>query len=309
MLWEKTPDFLISLLDLLEASMAIKKSLFSFTCAALSLLSQLSYGSQETTFATLEEEYTPKYCLQLEAAYGDGMMSEGGAEGIQHLFEGVALEGKKALDIGCGLGGVAHYLAKAHAMEVTGVEVNPWMVMEANRRIPEHLRGKLVFLLTTSNSDWLLPSNSFDIIYSKGVLTHLETKDEVFQECQRLLKDDGLLVINDWLSSEDKKWGENIAKLVELENLALYPESETGYREAFERGGFKVLSVRDESPVYLRFNQEIASRLRDPARRSALLEIFTEEELEASIVGYESIAKAIETEELRVLRFTAQKGP
>ncbi len=235
------------------------------------------------------------------------MMSEGGAEGIENLFDEVAIEGKKALDIGCGLGGVALYLAEEYGMEVTGLEVNPWMVIEANKRIPEHLKKKLDFLLTTSNSGWPLPSNSFDVIYSKGVLTHLETKDEVLQECQRLLKEDGLLVINDWLSSEEKQWGENIAKLVELENLALYPESESGYREVLEQGGFTIRSVRDESPVYLRFNRQIANRLKDPARRSALLRIFSEEELEASIVGYESIAKAIETGELRVLRFIAQK--
>lgn len=32
------------------------------------------------TWSSLEEEYTPNYCLQLEATYGAGMMSEGGIE-------------------------------------------------------------------------------------------------------------------------------------------------------------------------------------------------------------------------------------
>lgn len=35
-------------------------------------------------------EYTPRYCLQLEAAYGEGMMSEGGKEGIEHMFSGIS---------------------------------------------------------------------------------------------------------------------------------------------------------------------------------------------------------------------------
>jgi hypothetical protein len=41
---------------------------------------------ERVTFASLENEYTPRYCLQLEAAYGHGMMSEGGREGIVLLF-------------------------------------------------------------------------------------------------------------------------------------------------------------------------------------------------------------------------------
>src|SRR5262249_4149455 len=43
------------------------------------------YGDA-TNFSSLENEYTPTYCLQLEAAYGEDMMSEGGIEGIEHMF-------------------------------------------------------------------------------------------------------------------------------------------------------------------------------------------------------------------------------
>ncbi len=39
--------------------------------------------ANEADFSTLEDEYTPTYCLQLEAAYGEGMMSEGGVKGIE----------------------------------------------------------------------------------------------------------------------------------------------------------------------------------------------------------------------------------
>jgi ubiquinone/menaquinone biosynthesis C-methylase UbiE len=64
-------------------------------------------------------------------------------------------------------------------------------------------------------------------MYSKGVLTHVESKDGIFQECYRLLKKEGLLVIIDWLSSEDGRWGENILGLMELEKLALFPETKS----------------------------------------------------------------------------------
>lgn len=259
------------------------------------------------SFSTLEDEYTSTYCLQLEAAYGEGMMSEGGVEGIEHLFDQIPLEGKAALDIGCGLGGIAFYLAEKYAMEVTGLDVNKWMVAEAKRRTPDFLKNRVNFLLSTSNNYWPIPKETFDLIYSKGVLTHLEVKDGVFQECQRLLKDGGQLVITDWLSPEGKTWGENIKKLVELEHLALFPESEVGYIELLKRHGFTILSIRDDSSEYLQFNRKIIERLQDPWELGKYLSRFKEGELEVSIEGYKSIAKALESGELRVVRFVAKK--
>jgi len=118
------------------------------------------------------------------------------------------------------------------------------------------------------------------------------------------MKDGGLLVITDWLSSDEKKWGPNIARLVELEHLVLFPESESGYVEALKKNGFTLLSVRDDSRVYLGFNQQIVERLRNPAEHTALLHSAS---LESSIAGYEAIVNAIASGELRILRFVAQK--
>lgn len=254
-------------------------------------------------FSTMEEEYTPKYCLQLEAAYGNGLMSEGGEEGIDLMFEDIYLDGKRALDIGSGLGGVALYLADRYAMQVTGLEINPWMIDESRKRIPEHLKTKVDFYLSSSNSCWDFPNDSYDLIYSKGVLTHVEIKEVLLQECHRLLKDDGFLVITDWLSSDEKKWGPHIARLVELENLILFPESERGYIELLQNCGFTLVSVRDDSSSYQAYNQEIVENLKGAAKQH---DLFSNSELEASIDGYQSIAKALKAGELRVIRFVAK---
>lgn len=278
--------------------------LFSILCVTFFIF---SVTRTDAAFFTLEDEYTPKYCLQLEVAYGKGLMSEGGELGIEHMFEEIPLTGKTALDIGSGIGGVAFYLAQNHGMQVTGLEVNPWMVSESIKRTPAQLMDKVDFLLSNNNSNWPLPERSFDIVYSKGVLTHIQEKDEVFQECRRLLKEDGLLVITDWLSSEEKGWGSNIAKLVELEHLTLYAESEKGYIELLRKNGFSVESVREDSFAYLAYNRKIIERLKEISKQQAYLDIFDSEELQASITGYSAIANALEEGELRVMRFVAKK--
>lgn len=279
----------------------------SICISVLFFLPHFFCAAGEVAFASLEDEYTPNYCLQLEAAYGEGMMSEGGIEGIEWMFDDVSLNGKTALDIGSGLGGVPFYLAEKYGMMVTGLEVNPWMVGESKRRTPPFLKNRVDFLLSSNNNDWPIPTGTYDLVYSKGVLTHLETKDEIFQECSRVLKTGGLLVITDWLSSNEKKWGENIAQLVELESLVLYPESELGYIDLLKRNGYTVLSVRDDSSLYLGFNKNIVKHLKDLKLREIHLTYFDDLELSAAVTGYEAIARAIETGELRVIRFIAQK--
>lgn len=257
---------------------------------------------------TLEEVYSPKYCQQLEAAYGKDMMSEGGHEAIEHLFDGIPLQGKKVLDIGSGLGGVAFYIAKTYNCSVTGLEINSWMVEEAKRRTPKPLQSKVHFVKSIG-SRWPFSDSSFDIICSKGVLTHVEDKSDILRECFRTLKPDGLLVISDALSSEARVWGEQITRLNELEDLNMYPESESGYIEQLQQHHFILQSVRDDDKPCHKWTLELINRLKDPAMRTTHLQYFQENELEAHIEGYEAMLKALETGELRSVRFIANKGP
>lgn len=258
------------------------------------------------SFFTLEEEYYPEYCSKLEAAYGQGMMSEGGTEALEAMFDEVSLEKKKALDVGCGLGGVPFYLANKYQMIITGLEVNPWMVQQAKKRTPLHLKEKVNFVLSTSNVHLDFPKESFDLVYSKEVLSHIENKEGLFREFHRILKKKGTLIITDWLCKEEKKWGPNVERLVELEHLTLFPENEKGYMAVFKKAGFKTVTSRDESTRYARYNREIASHLNQSPQKESFLKRFDQKALSEAIEGYESIAKALECGELRTIRFVAK---
>lgn len=255
----------------------------------------------------LEEVYSPKYCQQLEAAYGKGMMSEGGTAAIEHLFDSVHMQDKKALDIGSGLGGVAFFVADRYNASVIGLEINAWMVNEAKRRTPEHLVDRVDFVQVTDGS-WPFADGIFDVIFSKGVLTHVEDKTDILNECYRTLKPGGILVISDALSSEARVWGEQISRLNEMESLNMYPESQSGYITLLKNHNFLLQSVRDDDKPCHKWTQEIIDRLKNPANRAQHLEYFDTAELEAHIQGYEAMLKALETGELRSVRFISKKG-
>lgn len=241
-------------------------------------------------------EYSPEYCSLLEVVYGPGMMSEGRPEGIEHMFYQIPLKNIHALDIGSGLGGVAFYLAERYAVNIVGLEVNDWMVQESQKRIPSHLKNKINFLLIASNTCWPFPDHSFDIIYSKGVLTHVQDKLELFKESLRLLKLNGKLVIVDWLSPTQGIWGKNIKKLIELEHLSLFADTETHYIATLKKSGFTAISSREA----------IVDSLKDASQRSRFLKHFDKETLQASIEGYQAIANALGEGELKTVQFIAQ---
>ena len=59
----------------------------------------------------------------LEDIWGDGFLSPGGTDEVRRVLQGVTVDGKLVIDIGCGSGACAILLAKEyHAKRVVGIE-------------------------------------------------------------------------------------------------------------------------------------------------------------------------------------------
>lgn len=258
-------------------------------------------------FEKLISEYSESYCEMLETAYGPGMMSEGGAEAIETMFKGLEIDHKTALDIGFGLAGVPFYLAQEHHMHATGIEVNPWLVEEATRRTPEVLATLLDFIVYKPHSPLPFSDNHFDIVFSKGVLTHLDKKDALFEEVYRVLKPGGYFVVNDWLSPYKDRWGARVQMMCERENLSLFAETKENYVDLFKKIGFKDVDCQDESLSYAKYNREIAERLQSKATAHEFSKKFGEVLRQEFVDSYQLIAEAMEEGELIVTLFKARK--
>ena len=234
------------------------------------------------------------------------MMAEGGAEAIENMFQGIPLKHQKMLDIGSGLGGCAFYLAKNYDAHVTGVEISPWMVEESKRRTPTRLRNLSQFVLI--QADHVLPfaDNTFDIVYSKGVLTHVAQKEKIFKEMHRVLKPNGKLVIEDWLSPKQGEWGNHIQEMAASEGLILFAETENRYQSLLKATGFGDIHMRSESEHYAQYNREIAHGL-NTDRKAEFEEKFGAGALKSAAHGYTKIAQAIEENELLIRHFEATK--
>jgi cyclopropane-fatty-acyl-phospholipid synthase len=101
--------------------------------------------------------------------------------------------GMRILDIGCGWGGFALFLARHYDVEVTGVALAPDQIAFCKERAEtEGLSDRVRFELM----DYRDTTGSFDRISSVGLLEHVGTVHypQFFEHTHRLLKPDGVML-------------------------------------------------------------------------------------------------------------------
>jgi len=136
---------------------------------------------------------------QYSCAYFDG--DERDLERAQlakkrHIASKLLLKpGQKVLDIGCGWGGLALYLASVADVEVTGVTLSVEQLEVAQRRAQEAgLADKVTFRL----QDYRDETASYDRIVSVGMFEHVGRHGyrQYFDKVRAMLTDDGVMLLH-----------------------------------------------------------------------------------------------------------------
>jgi len=102
---------------------------------------------------------------------------------------------RRVLDIGCGWGGLALYLAEIAGARVTGITLSEEQLALARHRAEEKdLAGAVDFRL----QDYRDVTEKFDRIVSVGMFEHVGVVfyDRFFRECAELLADDGIMLLH-----------------------------------------------------------------------------------------------------------------
>jgi len=197
------------------------------------------------------DPYQPDNIPLFEAIYGKNLISLGGLAAINNMFSDLNIKGLKALDLGFGLGGVAFYLADVYQMKIAGIEVNPWMVQYAKDHAPENVSNSLEFKTYDSTGELPFLPETFDLVYSKGVLNHVSDKDSLFLQVNTVLKPAGLFVIADWTFTHTTT--DSSAPLV--------CETKESYELALANTGFGEIAFRNDSKPFLGYAKELLTNL------------------------------------------------
>jgi tocopherol O-methyltransferase len=146
-------------------------------------------------------------------------------------------QAEKIIDVGCGIGGSTLYLAEKFNAEATGITLSPLQAARATQRAQEFkLEGKTQFQVADALK-MPFEDNFFDLVWSLESGEHMPDKTQFLQECYRVLKPGGTLIVATWchrptnslageLTPEEKRHLEDIYRVYRLPYVISLPEYE-----------------------------------------------------------------------------------
>ena len=139
--------------------------------------------------------------FQLQAYMGT-TKHMGGLESTRELIARCGIDqGTYVLDVGCGAGATASYLASTCGCRVVGVDVMEEMVDLARARAAREGVGDRVSF-RVADARWLpFDDASFDVVLCESVATFVAEKEQVIGELARVVREGGCVGLNEevWL--------------------------------------------------------------------------------------------------------------
>jgi len=146
------------------------------------------------------QQYSARGILLYEKIFGRTFVSTGGLETTKEFVELLNLKpGQKVLDVGGGIGGSAFYMAKKFGVHVTSVDLSSNMTQIGLQRAEEVGCGpdQVVFEIADATKR-LYKDASFDVVYSRDTILHIEDKLSLFKMFFKFLKKGGKVLISDY---------------------------------------------------------------------------------------------------------------
>lgn len=153
-----------------------------------------------------EQQYSGKSIARYEKIFGEGYVSTGGQLTTTEFVAKLNLKTTdRVLDIGCGIGGGNFYMAKEFGASVVGIDLSTNMVLEAWKSAtkPEHVVLDVEFEICDATKKEY-PNESFDVVYSRDTILHIEDKLSLFKKFFKWLKPGGKVMISDYCCGSDK---------------------------------------------------------------------------------------------------------
>ncbi len=152
--------------------------------------------------------------------------------------------GQRVLDVGCGIGGGDFYMAAEHGVFVHGIDLSVNMVLIAIERAGKVPGGASVSFQIADCTLANYPPQSFDVIYSRDTILHIQDKPALFRRFAEWLKPGGRVMISDYCRSAEKPSG-SFAKYIAQRGYDLH--SVAGYGKMIEEAGFVSVEADDRT--------------------------------------------------------------
>jgi tocopherol O-methyltransferase len=186
---------------------------------------------------------------------------------------------EKIIDVGCGIGGSTLYLAQKFNADATGITLSPAQAARATQRAQEVKLEEKVQFKVADALNIPFEDNNFDLVWSLESGEHMPDKTKFLQECYRVLKPGGTLILATWchrptnslageLTADEKRHLEEIYRVYRLPYVISLPE----YEAIALSCGFKNLRADDWSMAVAPFWDTVIDSAFEPKAIIGLLQ-------------------------------------
>ncbi|KAM4732463.1 phosphoethanolamine methyltransferase isoform 2-T3 [Anableps anableps] len=227
------------------------------------------------------QQYTRRGILRYEKMFGPGYVSTGGPNTTKEFVDLLNLKhGQKVLDVGCGIGGGDFYMAKTFGVEVLGLDLSDNMVDIAIERARTEKLSSVQFEVADATKR-RFPEGSFDVIYSRDTILHIDDKMMLFKRFHSWLKPGGQLLVSDYCCGE-KPWTPVFEAYIKQRGYILCTPLE--YGKFIQEAGFCNVRVEDRTAQFIEVIQTELQRAE--AIKEEFIQEFSEEDYFAVVNGW-----------------------
>lgn len=169
------------------------------------------------------------------------------------------------LDAGCGIGGSTLYLAQKFGARVTGITLSPRQASRAREKANATNLNSVTFQVANA-LETPFAADTFDLVWSLESGEHMPDKTQFLQECYRVLKPGGKLMLATWchrpthslageLTADEREHLEEIYRVYCLPHVISLPE----YEAIAWQCGFRDLRADDWSAAVAPFWDEVVA--------------------------------------------------
>ncbi|OAE25294.1 hypothetical protein AXG93_4620s1080 [Marchantia polymorpha subsp. ruderalis] len=199
-------------------------------------------------------QYTNTGILRYERIFGEGFVSTGGIKTTEEFVEMLNLKpGNVVLDVGCGIGGGDFYMAEKYDVEVIGIDLSVNMISIAlERAIGLNCACQFEVADCTTKE---YPDETFDVVYSRDTILHIQDKPALFKRFFKFLKPGGRVLISDYCRAEGEP-SEGFAAYIKQRGYDLHDVP--AYGKMLEDAGFVDVLAEDRTNQFVEIlNKEL----------------------------------------------------
>ncbi|GAA0185907.1 methyltransferase [Lithospermum erythrorhizon] len=246
-------------------------------------------------------QYKCSGILRYERVFGQGYVSTGGLDTTREFVEKLDLQpGQKVLDVGCGIGGGDFYMAEKYDVHVVGIDLSVNMVSFALERAIG-LKCAVEFEVADCTKK-TYPDATFDVIYSRDTILHIQDKPSLFGSFYQWLKPGGKVLISDYCKKAGTPSTE-FAQYIKQRGYDLHDVE--AYGQMLKDAGFEDVVAEDRTDQFvnvLKKELDVVEKEKD-----AFVSDFSEEDFNDIVGGWNAKLLRSSSGEQRWGLFIAKK--